>query len=226
MCKNCLLMARSKNQCVFVAGCAGCSVKPCLAWQIQLLDGAAGKSPYSYRSNMSCGHTGGCKLKMVMLKAWVSTVPPNYCHVPFIYIGKMVVLNSPCPSIKWLFLIIKWSFYIGENGRFRHSLPASHRSVQSSRSNFKREPSRPRCTSKMKASVVLGSGTCWALCFFSADPPWKVEIEDEGLFCVFLFLCWEMFGVSTMGWDWCWQVGVWWRGGGLRVFGKLKIHVA
>ena len=30
----------------------------------------------------------------------------------------------------------------------------------SSRSNLRRDPSRPRWTSKMKASVVLGSGTC------------------------------------------------------------------
>lgn len=225
MCKNCLLMARSKNRCVFVAGCAGCSVKPCLAWQIQLLDGAAGKSPYSYRSNMSCGHTGGCKLKMVMLKAWVSTVPPNYCHVPFIYIGKMVVLNSPCPSIKWLFLIIKWSFYIGENGRFRHSLPASHRSVQSSRSNFKREPSRPRCTSKMKASVVLGSGTCWALCFFQQTPLGRLKLKMKVCFVFFFFYVGKCLGwVPWVGIDVDrWGYG---EGGGLRVFGKLKIHVA
>lgn len=113
----------------------------------------------------------------------------------------MVVLSSPCPSIKWLFyvvmwfLLIKWPFYIGKMVVFGHSLPASHRPVHSSRSNFKREPSRPRCTSKMKASVVLGSGTCWAPWWFLfSRPPWKVEIEHEGLFCVVFFFVGKCLG--------------------------------
>lgn len=131
----------------------------------------------------------------------------------------MVVLSSPCPSIKWLFyvvmwfLLIKWSFYIGKMVVFGHSLPASHRPVHSSRSNFKREPSRPRCTSKMKASVVLGSGTCWAPWWFLFSRPLEGWNWTWRFVLCCVFFCWEMFGVSTMGWDWCWQGWVWWRGG-------------